>query len=394
MQIFELQTIMFGYLVSNVLVTIVMAYVWFQNRKKFKGTTHWLLYYIFQTVGVFLIMLRGSIPDILSFAAANILIVCGFMFLLTGLQRFLEKKAAYFANGILLVVFFFLHYFFGIVDQNIKARIFLLSLPIIIIISQALYLLMFLTEKGTKHIYRSTAIVCVLFIMLYCFRIAAAFFIYPVEGDFFSAGMVDSVIKLSSQMLGIMMTFSLVLMINVRLFNDVQQYAEERELMVTELRRLANTDGLTGIYNRSKIEQILTIEVLRSRRYKHPLSIILADIDHFKMVNDTYGHNVGDVVLSGIASLMKEHIREVDTIGRWGGEEFLIVCPDTMAEGARKLAEKMRKKIEKHHFKDIGVKTVSMGIAQIGKDDWDEDMIKRADKNLYKAKKAGRNRVV
>jgi diguanylate cyclase (GGDEF)-like protein len=198
---------------------------------------------------------------------------------------------------------------------------------------------------------------------------------------------------MSSQMLGIMMTFSLVLMINIRLFLDVQQYAEEKELMVQELRRLANTDGLTSIYNRSKIEQILTIEVLRSRRYKHPLSIIIADIDHFKNVNDTYGHSVGDVVLAGIASLMKQHVREVDTIGRWGGEEFLIVCPETTADGARKLAEKLRKKIERHHFKDIGIKTVSMGVAQIEEDDWDEDMIKRADKNLYKAKRGGRNRV-
>ncbi len=394
MQIFELQTIMFSYLVSNVLVTIVMAHVWFQNRKKFHGTTHWLVDYIFQTVGVCLLMLRGYIPDFFSFAVANILIVSGYMFLLTGLQRFLEKKAAYFVNIIILVVFFFLHYFFGIVDQSIKARITLLSLPIILLISQSAYLLLFQTEKGKKHIYRSTAVVCILFIILYCFRIVAALFNYPEGHGFFSAGIIDSIIRLSSQMLGIMMTFSLVLMINMRLFIDVQQYAEEKELMVKELRRLANTDGLTGIYNRAKIEQILTIEVLRSRRYKHPLSIILADIDHFKTVNDTYGHNVGDVVLTGIAGLMKEHVREVDTVGRWGGEEFLIVCPDTLADGAIKLAEKLRKKIEKHHFKGIGVKTLSMGVAQLGKDDWDEDMIKRADKNLYKAKRAGRNKVV
>ena len=99
--------------------------------------------------------------------------------------------------------------------------------------------------------------------------------------------MVDPIIMMSSQMLGIMLTFSLVLMINKRLFLDVQQYAEEKEFMLKELRRLANTDGLTSVYNRSKIEQILTIEVLRSRRYKHPLSVILADIDHFKTINDT-----------------------------------------------------------------------------------------------------------
>ena len=388
-----MQTIIFSYLVSNVLITIVMAYVWLQNRKKFKGTTHWLFYYIFQTIGIFLIMLKGSIPDFFSISIANILIVGGFTLFLTGLQRFIDKKATYFINGVILVIFFFLHYTFGVLTGSLKAKVFFLSLSIIIIISQALYLLLFQTEKKVRYVYRSTAIVCLFILLLYTFRITAVFFIYPSENEFFSAGIIDSIIRMSNQMLGIMMTFSLVLVINMRLFLDVQQFAEEKEFMVQELRRLANTDGLTGIYNRSKIEQILTIEVLRSRRYKHPLSIILADIDHFKTVNDTFGHNTGDVVLTRIASLMKQHVREVDTVGRWGGEEFLIVCPETTVEGAKKLAEKLRKKIEKNHFKDIGIKTVSMGVAQIEDDDWDEDMLKRADKNLYKAKRGGRNRV-
>jgi diguanylate cyclase (GGDEF)-like protein len=394
MPIFEMQTIMFSYLVSNILVTIVMGNVWLQNRKRFKGTSHWFIYYILQTLGIFLIMLKGIIPDIISTVIANTIIVGGMMFFLIGLQRFIERKSEYLINSVYLVFFFILYYYFRFIDPVFKYRILLFSISVIIIIAQSVYLLMFKTDKDKMAIYRNTTIVCTLLLILYIFRIAAAFLIYPHENEFFAAGITDSAIMMTSQMLGIMMTFSLVLMINMRLFTEVQQYVEERELMVHELRRLASTDGLTGIYNRSKIEQVLTIEVLRARRYKHPLSIIIADIDHFKVVNDTYGHNVGDVVLTGIASMMKEHVREVDFIGRWGGEEFLIVCPETTADGARKLAEKLRKKIEKHHFKDIGIKTISMGVAQIEKDDWDEEMIKRADKNLYKAKRSGRNRVV
>lgn len=394
MQFFELKTIMFSYLISNVLVTIVMFNVWVQNRKRFRGTSHWLIYYILQTLGILLVMLKDIIPLIYSTVIANVVIVCSMMFFLIGLQRFIERKAEYLINVVYLLIFAILFYYFRIVDPVFKIRVLLFSISVLLIISQSLYLLLFKTEKGKMIIYRSTAAVCVLMLVLYVLRIFAAFLIYPEGNEFFTAGFVDSVIMMSSQMLGIMMTFSLVLMINVRLFIDVQQFAEEKEFMVQELRRLANTDGLTGLYNRSKIEQILTIEVLRSRRYKHPLSIIIADIDHFKIVNDTYGHNVGDVVLSGIASLMKQHVREVDTVGRWGGEEFLIVCPETRVEGAIKLAEKLRKKIEKHHFKEIGIKTVSMGTAELEIDDWDEDIIKRADKNLYKAKRAGRNRVV
>lgn len=389
-----MQTIMLSYLLSNLLITVVMVVVWVQNRKRFKGTSHWLIDYVLQTIGIFLIILRGRIPDFVSMVIANVLIQAGLIFFLTGLQRFIERKSEYFKNFILLVIFFFIYSYFAVVHPVFKARIITISIMIIIIISQSLYLLLYQTEKDKKIIYRSTEIGCVFLLLLYFFRIAATFFAYQDGNDFFTAGRIESIIMMMSQMLGIMMTFSLVLMINMRLFHDLQQYAEEKELMVHELRRLANTDGLTGVYNRAKIEQILTIEVLRSKRYKHPLSIIMADIDHFKTVNDTYGHTVGDMVLSGIAAFMKQIVRGVDMVGRWGGEEFLIVCPETTADGARKLAEKLRKKIEKHYFKGVGIKTVSMGVAQIGADDWDDDIIKRADRNLYKAKRGGRNKVV
>lgn len=394
MHIFEMKTIMLSYLASNILITIVMVNVWLQNRKRFRGTSHWLLYYVLQTVGTLLIILKDVIPDFFSTLLANSIIVCSLMFFLIGLQRFLEKKTTYLLNIAYLIFFFIVFYYFRIIDPNFKARAILFSFSVIIIISQSLYLLIFLTGKKNRIIYRSTAVVCLFFLLLYSFRIAVAFFIYPAGTEFITSGIIDSIIMMASQMLSIMMTFSLVLMINMRLFLDVQQYAEEKELLVKELQRVANTDGLTGVYNRAKIEQILTIEVLRSRRYKHPLSIILADIDHFKTVNDTFGHSVGDVVLTGITALMKQHIRGVDTVGRWGGEEFLIVCPETTADGARRLAENLRKKIEKHSFNEVGVKTISMGVAQIEKDDWDEEVIKRADKNLYKAKREGRNRVV
>ncbi len=392
MHVLDIKTIMFGFFVSNVLLTIVMAYVWVQNRKRYNGISYWLIDYVFQTIGIFLMTLRGSITDILSTSAANILIVCGMLFFLLGLQKFLDRKTTPAVNLVILVVFFFLHYFFGIVGQSYPARVVLLSIPLMIIIAQALYILL-QTEKGKRNVYGTPAIVCVCLLLLYSFRIFAIFYTIPADNDFIDMETIDSIIRMSSQMLSIMMIISLILMINMRLFHEVQQLVEEKELIVQEFRRIANTDGLTGLYNRSKIEQILTVEVLRARRYKHPLSIILADVDHFKQVNDTYGHNVGDVVLTGIASLMKEYIREVDSLGRWGGEEFLIVCPETSVHGARKLAEKLRKKIEKHHFKDLGMKTVSMGVAQLEHDEWDEDMLKRADKNLYKAKRGGRNRV-
>jgi diguanylate cyclase (GGDEF)-like protein len=392
MPVLEFQTIAFSFFISNIIITIVMAYVWFLNRKRFAGTSRWFIFHILFTIGMFFLMIRKSVPYFVSSVLTHSFIICGLMFFYIGLQRFIGKKASYVKATVFFLIFFFLSYFFAYVFPSIKLRIILYSLYFVIINLQAIYLLLFETQKNQRVIYRNTAIVCGLMTMLYSFRIIAVFLYIPGMESFLQ-GPLDSLLIMASQMLNIAMTFSLVLMINSRLFLEVQDYANEKEMMAHELRKLANTDSLTAVFNRAKIEQTLTIEVLRSRRYKHPLSIIIADIDHFKQVNDTYGHNAGDLVLTGIASILKHHVREVDTVGRWGGEEFLIVCPETTAEGAKKLAEKLRKKIEKHHFKDIGIKTISMGVAQIEIDDWDEDMIKRADKNLYKAKKAGRNRV-
>jgi len=392
MSALEFQTIVLSFFISNIIITIVMAYVWFQNRKRFAGTSRWFIFHILFTIGMFFLMLRKSVPYFVSSVITHSLIICGLMFFYIGLQRFIGKKASYVKVTVYFLIFFLLSIYFSYIFPSTKIRIIIYSLYFVIINSQAIYLLLFQTDRRQRVIYRNTAFVCGLMVILYTIRIVVVF-LYTPGTESFLQGPVDSILVMASQMLNIGMTFSLVLMINSRLFLEVQDFANEKEMMALELRKLANTDGLTGIFNRSKIEQALTIEVLRSRRYKHPLSIIMADIDHFKEVNDTYGHNVGDQVLSGIASMIKQHVREVDTVGRWGGEEFLIVCPETTAEGAKKLAEKLRKKIEKHNFKDVGSKTVSMGVAQIEEDDWDEDMIKRADKNLYKAKKSGRNRV-
>lgn len=160
-----------------------------------------------------------------------------------------------------------------------------------------------------------------------------------------------------------------------------------------KLEYLATTDELTGLYNRSRIENNVTDEVERAERYKRGLSIILLDIDHFKSVNDDYGHHVGDVILSEFASVLKDGIRKVDDVGRWGGEEFLIILPETNIKEAENIAEQIRKKIENHMFTVIKHKTSSFGVSEYIQGDNSQSIINRADKALYKAKDCGRNTV-
>jgi diguanylate cyclase (GGDEF)-like protein len=158
-----------------------------------------------------------------------------------------------------------------------------------------------------------------------------------------------------------------------------------------QLETLSISDRLTGLYNRLKLDQVLEEELARNKRGSSGFSVILLDVDHFKSVNDTFGHQVGDQVLIVIAKILKEGIREVDVVGRWGGEEFLIVCSETDQEGARVLAEKMRAAIAACAFPVVGTKTSSFGVAALRAQETVDALIARADSALYRAKDGGRN---
>ncbi|MFW6307018.1 MAG: diguanylate cyclase, partial [Campylobacterales bacterium] len=170
-------------------------------------------------------------------------------------------------------------------------------------------------------------------------------------------------------------------------FGTMQDISEEREL-----ERMANIDELTGIYNRRKFNEISEYEFNRFQRFGHSFSLILFDIDKFKDVNDTYGHDVGDIVLKDMTELVLENLRDVDMFARWGGEEFVILAQDQSAKDAAFIAEKLRDAIEKHQFLDLPTITCSFGVAQIGEKGL-EDLFKRADVALYRAKTNGRNQV-
>ena len=158
-----------------------------------------------------------------------------------------------------------------------------------------------------------------------------------------------------------------------------------------QLQTVSITDRLTGLYNREKLDEVLEDERRRFDRYREPYSLILADIDHFKQVNDRYGHQRGDVVLQRFSLLLKDHIRDADTLGRWGGEEFLIICPHTGEDGAKALSENLRVAVEALSFSDGLRLTASFGVAEAREANTDE-LIGRADRALYDSKETGRNR--
>ncbi len=161
----------------------------------------------------------------------------------------------------------------------------------------------------------------------------------------------------------------------------------------TALEILSSTDKLTGLYNRYKFEETFTYEKRQANRYKTELCIVMMDIDNFKLVNDTYGHNQGDIFLQTISQELKKVFRDTDVIGRWGGEEFLILLPKTSIEDAYEITQRVRKQIEEKIFEHVGTKTASFGITKIHEDDTLDIAIGRADIALYDAKEHGRNQV-
>ncbi|MCF6339368.1 MAG: cache domain-containing protein [Sulfurimonas sp.] len=181
--------------------------------------------------------------------------------------------------------------------------------------------------------------------------------------------------------------------LNDTLENKVKERTAELEKMKNKLEILATIDVLTNIHNRYSLMKILDIEISRSRRHNTPLSIIMYDIDYFKKVNDIYGHDIGDKVLTSLSSVVKNNIRDIDIVGRYGGEEFLIILPDTTLEDAKYYADRLRKKVEQYKFNTVGHITISLGLVELKDNESLDEVFKRVDDLLYKSKNDGRNRV-
>lgn len=178
--------------------------------------------------------------------------------------------------------------------------------------------------------------------------------------------------------------------------HELEELVQDRnwalEKKTAELEKLATIDPLTHIYNRRKFTEVATDEFIRFQRYRHSFCIYMLDIDNFKAINDTHGHEAGDHVISTVATMLGEQTRTSDYFGRWGGEEFIILTPESNHQGQSVLAEKLLAILRNHSFNDIGKVTASIGISEVRPEDTGiDDVIRRADKALYEAKNAGKN---
>ena len=196
--------------------------------------------------------------------------------------------------------------------------------------------------------------------------------------------------RLLTSFLTVSILFSLYEFINRESIKRLREMSQEFE-------KLAMHDPLSGLLNRRGMQENLQKEFERSLRYKSHLTIMMCDIDHFKVINDRFGHDKGDDVIRNTADILKLAVRKHDSLSRWGGEEYLFLLPETNGEQGLKLAEKLRKKLAQTQFEHEGTTfnvTVSIGVHQIELDETVNQAISKADNNLYKAKDQGRNRCI
>lgn len=171
-------------------------------------------------------------------------------------------------------------------------------------------------------------------------------------------------------------------------WNIYSEHVYKKKLMY-----LSNTDFLTKLFNRNKFTENLTFEFVKYRESNGAFSVVLFDIDHFKRINDSLGHNIGDAYLKELSELIASKVRHSDTFARWGGEEFIVLLPSTPESSALKVAELLRKQVESHQFSSPQRITISLGVAEVNDSDKSiDDVIARADKALYDSKDAGRNK--
>ncbi len=371
--------------VNNIVMSLSFAaclLIYSAYHTEFKGIKQTAHAFLISSCAFSLMGLRDYIPDFLSIWLPNILLVLSMAFIHLGFTYFYQFDARVMKrfHFIMLVGMSAIVTFFTYFDDNVNARIVALSFFVSI---QCLYIMQTLLKGHSKA--NLTIAISYLFFSLF-FLIRALFTLSEDNiSDFMEAGLMHSLSVVVYELLVAATSFGMVWIVS---------YSVQRVLL-----EQASHDPLTKVLNRRALEDIITTEHSRSVRSSAPMSVIMLDIDHFKRINDRFGHGRGDEVLIEIANVLTNNTRSYDSVARFGGEEFIILLPNTSVDQAEVIAENLRMKVATHDYNfkpEEGVEiTASFGATECNliKEGWLK-VLERADSGLYKAKAAGRNNVI
>jgi diguanylate cyclase (GGDEF)-like protein len=324
-----------------------------------------------------LFALRGAIPGLFSILFANLLLFSGTTLLYFGTQRFFDLKPSIKLWASLIFITLLPLAWFAVIEPHHGARVGVIG-SFMTVLALAHARLIFFRGPRTFSTYFAGAALLMLAVSQ-ALRLAFSFDLPASDGIFDSSSPGQATFVSIYAFAILMATIGMVLMATDRLRG--------------ELEHLATHDSLTGALNRRALIEACALELARCRRNQQVMSVLLIDLDHFKAVNDTHGHLVGDRVLVDFADRVRSLLRAPDRLGRFGGEEFVVLLPETSLDKARVVAERIRRDIEQADG-DLPRRTVSIGVTVSFPDDPDLDgLLARADAALYQAKDGGRNRV-
>lgn len=373
----DLRTIILMSGILAVLLSMVMLFVRLSYPRTLKGLGMWVVAPMLVAMATFLFGARGQIPDVVSVLGANIMLLVGVLLFHFGSQRFFELRPSYRFWLLVLAAALPLMVWFSLVQPDFNARVQLVTfLWICILLANARVIWRHGPENFAT---RYTVVVMLMHATIILLRLLATLLPVPNEG-LLTPTRVQTVYVIGNAMMIIAFSLGLVLM------------AAER--VRGELEHLATRDSLTGAMTRRVLIEAGEQELERCRRHGRRMALLLMDLDHFKVVNDTYGHQTGDRVLADFVARASSLLRRPDLLARFGGEEFLLMLPETTRDDAMAAAERIRARAAES-MEGLPPITVSIGVTTNLPEDASFDaLLARADRALYQAKVEGRNRVV
>jgi len=375
-------------LILSILAVVMLVYQ--THRKIYRGFRSWVWAQIMFALAYLMFGTRNILPDLFSIIIGNSVLLAGFFFARQGYRKFFDRHPYTKRSDIILLVLVILSLFvFTYVYTSYQIRTIIISIVACWVCMQITWELVWDVPNEMKPGAFFGAFFFELVSLITLHRMYEAI-TQPEQVDFLLPTLANISIYALAIFVATASSFAALMLTSTRLELELKMTQDELEL-------LANTDPLTGLYNRRYFKEVAQQEFVRARRFNQSFGILFADLDHFKSINDTYGHDRGDAVLAHIAHIIKRQVRQVDVVARLGGEEFIVLLIQSNEQSIPDVARRVREAIEKNIVEMDGDNiqcTVSIGISSLSSEDNSiEDIIKRADSAMYVAKENGRNRV-